>query len=52
MKMVGRAITPACTSENAISPNDSNIETIEDGIAEKLPDGKWKVTTKARIRYI
>lgn len=52
LKMVGRAITPACTSENAISPNHSGIKTLEDGLAEKLPDGKWKVKTKARIRYV
>lgn len=52
MKMIGRAITPACISENAISPNHSGIKRIEDGFAEKLPDGKWQVKTKAKIRYI
>lgn len=51
MKFISRAIAPACNSENAMSPHLKNIKTLEDGIVEKQPDGKWKVKTKARIRY-
>ena len=52
LKMASRVIAPACASENALSPNHSDIKTLKDGTAEKLPDGKWKVKTKARIRYV
>lgn len=43
-------IDPVCDALNAFDPKARKIYTVENGIAELIGD-KWKVTTKARIRY-
>ncbi len=43
-------IDPVCDASNAFDPKARKIYTVENGIAELIGD-KWKVTTKARIRY-
>lgn len=43
-------IDPVCDALNAFDPKARKIYTVEPGIAELLGD-KWKVITKARIRY-
>ena len=43
-------IDPVCDALNAFDPKARKIYTVENGIAELIGD-KWKVITKARIRY-
>lgn len=45
-----KMIDPVCDSENANS-NSRSITTVEQGEAE-LIENKWKVTKKAKIRYV
>ncbi|WP_373511608.1 hypothetical protein [Persicitalea sp.] len=44
-------IDPVCDALNAFDPKARRIFTVEPGIAELAGDNKWKVITKARIRY-
>jgi len=43
-------IDPVCDALNAFDPKARKIYTVEPGIAELIGD-KWKVITKAKIRY-
>ena len=43
-------IDPVCDASNAFDPKARKIYTEENGIAELIGD-RWKVITKARIRY-
>ncbi|GHB67208.1 hypothetical protein [Persicitalea jodogahamensis] len=43
-------IDPVCDASNAFDPKARKIYTEENGIAELVGD-RWKVITKARIRY-
>lgn len=43
-------IDPVCDALNAFDPKARRIYTVEPGIAELIGD-KWKVITKAKIRY-
>ncbi len=44
-------IDPVCDAQNAFDPRARRIFTVEPGIAELSGDNKWKVITKAKIRY-
>lgn len=44
-------IDPVCDAQNAFDPRARRIFTVEPGIAELSSDNKWKVITKAKIRY-
>ncbi len=44
-------IDPVCDAQNAFDPKARRIYTVENGIAELSGDNKWKVITKAKIRY-
>lgn len=44
-------IDPVCDAQNAFDPRARRIYTVENGIAELSSDNKWKVITKAKIRY-
>lgn len=44
-------IDPVCDAQNAFDPRARRIYTAEPGIAELSSDNKWKVITKAKIRY-
>ncbi len=46
-------IDPVCEPENAWDQSIRTIETVPDGLGEaELIDGRWKVTKKAKIRYV
>ena len=50
MRFPDKNIDPVCDALNKFDPNPKKILTDEPGIAELIGD-KWKVITKARIRY-
>ena len=50
MRFPDKNIDPVCDAVNKFDPNPKSIFTVEPGLAELVGD-KWRVITKARIRY-
>lgn len=50
MRFPDKNIDPVCEAVNKFDPNPKSIFTVEPGVAELVGD-RWRVITKARIRY-
>jgi len=53
LENIDRRIQPVCDSVNNLDKNiHHHVETIKPGIAKLLPNGNWKMETKAEIKYV